>query len=278
VKKFYDAHIHIHILSSDIKSCLAILSEGGLSGFAALIITEYPADETKIKKMVPAFFHEHVSLDNFAKDKTVLPILNQFDNFNIWPYLDTRFIDTNIEEKIDAYRHDGFKGLKLLYVPEEDPVLKIGGMKQAFGRNQKVSEKITSLLIDSASRHHMPILLHIDLRRYADFAADVIEGHPGINFNIAHFGFSRRKVAYFLDKYSNCFTDSSGLTPYMEKEPDPYLDFITYYQDKILFGSDTIIHSPHTVHSEKNAIVQLIKDPGIHDKILFKNYVLFHNM
>lgn len=274
--KCYDAHVHIHILSADVTACLSYLKNHHIDGFSGLVVIDYPKDVSMIKKMIPGFFHEHITLENLSKDKTIVPIASRSENPAILLYLDARFIDTDVETKIETYFKSGFRGLKLLYVPEEDPVLQIGGMQQAFGRSMQASEKITSLLVENAAKHRMPVLLHIDLRRYGSFAAEMIGMHPEINFNIAHFGFSRRIISEFLDKYENCYSDTSSLTPFMEKDPEKYFDFITHYQDKILFGSDAVISNPHGSYVAKNAMLKLVADENIRQKVFNENYLRFH--
>jgi len=276
--KFYDAHIHFLFPQppSDLRKIFLYLEEIGLAGFVALVIAEYPSNTRTIKEMVPAGFHEDVSLEIFANQKEPFPLFKKAPHLEIVPYLDARFIETNIEEKIEMYRGLGFKGIKVLYVPEEDPVLGIRGMEQAFGRGQRESEKISSRLVESASNHGMSILVHVDLRRYGDFISEMIKAHPMTNFNIPHFGFSRREISPLLEEYGNCFTDLSSLTAFMKKEPETYLEFIGRYQDRILFGSDALIGQPEVVKSSREFLFNFIDDKALLTKILSTNYLKFH--
>jgi hypothetical protein len=230
--KFYDAHIHFLFPQppSDLKRIFVYLEEIGLAGFVALVIAEYPSDIRTIKKMAPEGFHKDVSLEILANQKEPFPLFNHAPRLEIVPYLDVRFVETNIEEKMERYRGLGFKGIKVLYVPEEDPILGMGGMKQTFGRDRKQSEKISARLIESASAHGMAILVHVDLRRYGDFISEMIKAHPMTNFNIPHFGFSRREISPLMEKCENCYTDLSSLTVFMKREPETYLEFIGRYQ------------------------------------------------
>lgn len=276
--KFYDAHIHFLFRQppSDLRNIFVYLEEIGLAGFVALIIAEYPSDTRTIKKMVPGGFHEDVSLEIFANQKEPFPLFKQAPHLKIVPYLDARFIETNIEEKIRMYRGLGYKGMKVLYVPEEDPVLGMRGMRQAFSRDRKQSEKISSRLIESASTHGMSILVHVDLRRYGDFISEMIEAHPMTNFNIPHFGFSRRRISPLMEKYGNCYTDLSSLTAFMKKEPDTYLEFMCRYQDRILFGSDALIGQPEVVQSSREFLFNFLEDKALLTKIWSTNYLKFH--
>ena len=73
-------------------------------------------------------------------------------------------------KRFKGSKQRGFQGIKLLYVPEEEAELQIGGMEKAFGRSVKESEAITALLIDGASSHGMLVLFHADLRKYGDLS------------------------------------------------------------------------------------------------------------
>ncbi len=276
--RFYDAHIHFLFdrPPSDLGDVFVYLEGIGLAGFVSMVIAEYPSDIKTIQKMVPEGYHQDVTLEILARQKEPLSLFNQATNLEIVPYLDARFIESNIEEKIEMYRGLGFKGMKLLYVPEEDSVLMIRGMQQAFGRNRKQSERITSLLIENASTQGMSVLLHVDLRRYGDFISEIIRGHPATNFNIPHFGFSRRKISCFLEEYENCYTDTSSLTSFVKKQPRTYLEFMRRYKDRILFGSDALIGQPETVHSAREFFLNYIDDPELLKKIFNNNYLKFH--
>lgn len=277
--KSYDAHVHIHTLSMDIPAGLSMVQQYDIIGFAALIYPDYPEDLSLIRKMMPSFFHDRISHENFATEKEFLPIAaEKAKNLEILPYIDTRFIETGAEATIKRCWEAGWKGLKIIYVPEECPVLNIGGMAQAFGRSLKASETYVTEQIETASKLGMPVLLHADLRRYADFSSKLLEMYPETNFNIAHFGFSRREITQFLNKYPNCYSDSSALTPYMKQEPKNYRDFISHYADRILFGSDALFCYPETLLAEKKAMMDLFDDPEILNKIFVENYRRFHNL
>jgi hypothetical protein len=133
--------------------------------------------------MIPGAYHPNVTREALENQKDPFAVINLPRHLEMVPFLDARFIENNIEEKIKMYRQRGFKGLKLLYVPEEDTTLHIGGMEKTFGRTCKQSEKITSLIIENASSQGMPILMHADLRKYGNFVAEMIGSYPKTNFN-----------------------------------------------------------------------------------------------
>jgi hypothetical protein len=277
---FYDAHIHFLFKGSrdSIENIFDYLARIGLKGFDAFVMAEYPHDIETVLKMVPKAYHKDVSLKILDNQRNPFPLLKKSNQMKISFCLDARFIEKDIEKKTAMYREMGFEGLKLLYVPEEDEDLGIQGMGKAFGRSLKQSEMITSLLIENAAFHSMFITIHVDLRKYGDFIEDVVKRHPLTNFNIAHFGFSRRTIAPFLEKYDNCFTDVASLAPFMRKAPVVYKEFIKRYRDRILFGSDALFGRPEEPKMGSEFFMDYLDDQGLLMKIFKDNYLKFHNI
>ena len=138
----------------------------GLAGMNVLAIAESPSEIETALKMIPGAYHPRFNPRALENQRDPFPVLNLADRLKMIPFLDARFIGDHIEQKIKIFHQRGFKGLKLLYVPEEDLEYRIGGMEKTFGRTRKKSEEITALLVENASSHGMPILMHADLRKY----------------------------------------------------------------------------------------------------------------
>jgi len=124
----------------------------------------------------------------------------------------------------------------------------------------------------------MFVIIHVDLRRYGEFIEEVLRSYPLTNFNIAHFGFSRRAIGPLLEEYDNCYTDSSSLTPFIRKAPRPYKEFIERYRDRILFGSDALIGRPKMAKRALDFLVDYLNDQALSTKIFNGNYFKFHKI
>ena len=275
IMKYYDVHIHFfHQCSlNELKQKFGFLEKIGFAGINILVVAEFPTEINDVLKMIPGAYHPYVTQKALENQKDPFTVIQLSHHLKIVPFLDARFIENNIGEKIKMYRQRGFKGLKLLYVPEEDTTLRIGGMEKAFRRTCSQSEKITSLIIEHASSQGMPILMHADLRKYGNFVAEMIGNFPKTNFNIPHFGFSRQVISSLLDQHPNCYTDMSSLISFMEKDPVSYKSFIKRYQDRILFGSDALIGEPERVESTLQFINRFLGDEEIFHKVANKNYM-----
>jgi predicted TIM-barrel fold metal-dependent hydrolase len=278
--KYYDAHIHFfHQCSlNELKQKFGFLEKIGFAGINILVISEFPTEINTYLKMIPGAYHPYATQEALENQKDPFAVIQLSHHLKIVPFLDARFIENNIEEKIKMYRQRGFKGLKLLYVPEEDTTLRIGGMEKTFRRTCRQSEKITSLIIEHASSQGMPILMHADLRKYGNFVGEMIGNFPKTNFNIPHFGFSRQAISSLLDQHPNCYTDTSSLESFMEKDPVSYKSFIKRYQDRILFGSDALVSQPERIQSTLKFIDRFLEDMEIFHKLVNKNYMNFMNL
>lgn len=272
--QYYDAHIHFFYDCSldELRQKIGLLERAGLAGINVLVISEFPGERETYLKMIPGAYHFHATREALENQKDPFAVFNLSPQLKMVPFLDARFMEDHIEEKMKMYKKKGFKGLKLLYVPEEDVTFRIGGMEKTFGRTCKQSEKITSSIIEQASSYGWPVLMHVDLRRYGDFVEEMIQSHPRTHFNIPHFGFSRKAMSLLLDKYSNCYTDMSSLISFMEIEPAAYKSFIRQYQDRVLFGSDAVINEPEAVLSALEFMKRFLDDMEIFNKLANKNY------
>jgi len=278
--KFFDVHIHFYFTCppDELKRTFHRLTKMGMAGFDALVMAEYPEDMKKLLAMMPAALHESFTLPGMETQQNPFPYFDWAQPMRVMPYLDTRYLERGIEGKIERFKEQGYRGIKLLYVPEEDRTIRMAGMQEAFGWSVKKAEKITGRLVDSAASQGMCILFHADIRRYRGFVAEMIQSHPQTNFNIPHFGFSRKVIAHFLETYPNCYSDTSFLTPFMEEDPPSYRSFIRAYREKILYGSDARIDDPQYIESSLQFIKRLLNNEEIFQQLTWDNYQAFHRL
>ncbi len=278
--KYFDAHVHFfhQCPNHEIRNKLTIMEESGFGGVDILVMVDFPPELDTVLRMIPGTFHPYVTREALETQRDPFFLFDSASSLRIVPFADARFVGEEMEQKMKTYAQKGFKGLKLLYVPEEDHGLRIGGMESAFKRTQAESEEITSRLIDGASSQGMPVLIHVDLRRYGPFIEQMIRNHPHTNFNIPHLGFSRRTISPLLERYPNCYTDLSSMVPFMKKDPGPYRRFIETYQDKVLFGSDAWMDQPEQMRSAAKSVSQVISGEGVLHKVMNRNYKLFHSL
>jgi len=280
VAEWYDSHIHFFYSCSnkEILPVLRQLERKGLVGLDALVFGEIPSEMQTILTMVPGAYHKYITPQVLENQKDPFTVIKQVAFLKIIPFADARFVRKEAYQKVQEFKQRGFQGLKLLYIPEEEAEFQIGGMEKAFGRSVNESEEVTALLIEGASSQGMLVLFHADLRKYGGFVEEMVRSHPKTNFNIPHFGSSRKLISVLMDRYPNCYTDLSSLTPVMERDPDAYRNFIIDYQDRILFGSDAVIGWPEHVASALGFVNRLLEGGEVLEKLMNRNYLKFHRI
>ena len=280
VAEWYDSHIHFFYSCSnkEILPVLRQLERKGLVGLDALVFGEIPSEMQTILTMVPGAYHEHITPQVLENQKDPFTVIKQAAPLKIIPFADARFVRSDAHQKVQRFKQRGYQGIKLLYVPEEEVELQIGGMEKAFGRSVNESEEVTALLIEEAASQGMLVLFHADLRKYGGFVEEMVRSHPKTTFNIPHFGSSRKLMSVLMDRYSNCYTDVSSLPPFMQRDPASYRDFVTDYQDRILFGSDGVIDRPEGIESALGFLRRFLDEDEVFDKLVRRNFLRFHHL
>lgn len=103
-----------------------------------------------------------------------------------------------------------------------------------------------------AERNNLPVLYHINLKKYKNELENILQQHPDLVINVPHYMVSSiesDKVKQMLDKYTNLYTDISFGSPEffaagfrrISRNPQKYIDFFEEYPDRILFGTDMVL-------------------------------------
>ena len=276
--KIYDSHVHYLWRDSlaENSASFATLQEKGLQGMALIIMGHHLSEPQKCFDFIPHSYHDRIGRHLFANSSGMdLPSNSHFNDLETIPYLDSRYI-TKAEADLSGFREVGFKGLKLLYVPDEDETYGMVGWKRLFDQSHKEYEKLTLHMIDQAVEFGWPVIFHADLRLHEGFAREVLETYANHPFIFPHFGFSRKIMAGFIEQFNDCYTDFSSLLPFMRKTPDRYTNFIKAHEDRILFGSDATIDWTDLISEYIETTQALIRDEGILRKVFQDNFLKVH--
>ncbi len=276
--EYYDSHVHFVWKGSlnEVRQGWQVLSKKGLKGMAVIIIGHHPSNWDRFLQSIPATYQK--SLDRRFFDEGLgfqVSIAQQLNGLKIFPYLDCRFIETQ-DFDLNEFYEAGYKGLKVLYIPDEDIGLGRVGWKQFFGFSDKEYERLVNRMTEQAFSFGWPIIFHADLRRYGDNVEEILQTNPGCPFIIPHFGFSRKIMAKLLERFDYCYTDFSSLLPFMQNDRKNYREFIVTYSDRILFGSDALLGEPQLSANYLEFITSLIEEEAIRTKIMSENYLRIH--
>jgi len=276
--QYYDAHVHFLWKGSfdEVRQRWHVLSESGLKGMVGIIIGHCPENWERFIDLIPPQYQETLDKRFFEEGLGFqVPIAQQLDTIKVIPYLDCRFIEAQ-DSDLTRFYQAGFKGLKVLYIPDEDSEFGRVGWRK-FYRISKINyQRLINRMVEQAFNFGWPIIFHADLRRYGDIVEEILQTNPGCPFIVPHFGFSRKIMAEFLERFDHCYTDFSSLLSFMQNNPRDYIDFIVTYQDRVLFGSDAFLGQPDLTADYLKFVTSFIGEESILTKIMSENYLRIH--
>jgi hypothetical protein len=244
---------------------------------AMIIMGHYPSNWERFIDSIPATYQKSMDRRFFEEGLGFqVSIAQQLNGLKIFPYLDCRFIEIQ-DCDLSRFYKEGYKGLKVLYIPDGDILFGRIGWKQFFGLSDSQYQRLVNRMLEQAFGFGWPIIFHVDLRKYGDNVKEILQTNPGCPFIIPHFGFSRKIIAQFLERFDYCYTDFSSLLPFMQNDRKDYRDFIVTYSDRILFGSDALLGTPHLSANYVEFITSLIDGETIRTKIMSENYLRIHH-
>jgi len=277
VMDYFDAHIHFFYQGSLDTLRDVYLDLEGLRGGSMIILEEAPERREQLYMMVPRAYHHMVSEEIWDPAPGFMQWFESLNGLQIIPYLDTRFFEQEQVDRLDTYVGKGYRGVKILYIPEEDTVIGVEGWQRTYQRSVRRSENLMADLIRHSNGLNLPVLFHVDLRRYGDYMDDLLTAYPEVRFNIPHFGSSRKKMAEFMARYPNCYTDFSSLLPFMKESPSAYRDFIVEFSDRVLFGSDATFGWPSMI-TEYVDFIRDFLEGEVRNRVVKTNFERFHGM
>ena len=163
------------------------------------------------------------------------------------PFVDTTPLWGDVWTVLHGYAERGFKGIKGIYLPDERNNLGVRSIPGTFDISLNQYHRREWEIFSFAQNHDMPILYHMDSRRYGEVMQNLLDDFPRVRINFAHLGIGRKSFGAILDRYPNVYTDFSGLFTHIQSNRGSYRDFIMHYADRVCFGSDALLYQTGTV-------------------------------
>lgn len=236
-----------------------LLRKQGLTHMAVMGLVNTHLDAKSIWNLVPDY------VENLGD-----PLLNEVDNLLelvrqngsiLFPMVDTRHLYGDVAGLLQGYLKQGFRGIKGIYLADNGNDLGVGNVPDTFGISLKQYQQREWELFAFAEANDLPVLYHMDARRYADVMRAILDDFPQLRVNFAHFGIGRSAFRKILDRYPNVYTDLASMLPHIQNDPASYRDFITHYPDRVCFGSDAFLYQPEVV-LDYIKMVRALKLPG----------------
>lgn len=233
----------------------------GLRHMVVVGLVNTHLDSKAMWNLIPDFVENHGDpLFNEADD---LLALTESTDPLMMPFVDTRHLWGDVARELNGYIGKGFKGIKGIYLPDNENDLGIGNVPDTFGISLEQYHRREWEIFSFAQAHDLPLLYHMDARRYGNVMKSLLEDFPRVRVNFPHLGIGRKAFSTFLDRYPNVFTDIASLLPHMRSNPASYRDFIMHYPDRVCFGSDVFLYQAGTVLD----YIRVVKELKLPDEI-----------
>ena len=193
----------------------------------------------------------------------------------IIPFVDTRHLWGEVSTVLWGYMAQGFRGLKGIYLPDEDNDLGVGNVPATFAMTLEEYRRREWEIFAFAELNDLPLVYHMDARRYGDVMTALLEDFPKVRVSFAHLGIGRKAFSKILDRYPNVFTDLAGLLPHVRENRASYRDFIMHYADRVCLGSDTLLYDVRSVLDYVEMVRELKLPEEVQHRVLGGNAARF---
>ena len=275
-QKFIDAHVHAFIKPIDehrFRINIDTLTKQGLEKIIIAALPYHDFDYQLKLSLSPHNIHSAICKKNFDETTLLIDWTKKYKLQQIIvPFFDIRFLTEKIREKIISRKESGFMGIKGAFIPESDRVLNVQGIPQALGISTDDYCQIQQEIFACAHDLNLPLLYHINLSQYSDWARSTLQKFSQLKISIPHLGYSLRKITDIIEQYENTYTDPAFLIDLLRKNNKRYLKFIHTYYDRIMMGSDAIIsESIKEIFSYVNYFANPTMPENVRDRILRDN-------
>lgn len=243
--------VHVHCFTgrrhaAEVTRGIELLRRAGLCHLAVVGLVNTHLDAETMWDLVPRYV-ENRGDPRFNEVEDLLE-LSRRNRPALVPLVDTRHLwEDDVTAALEAYMARGFRGLKGIYLADAGNDLGIGNVPDTFGITLAQYQRREWEIFAFAAARDLPVLYHMDARRYGDLMGALLADFPQVRVDFAHFGIGRSAFRKFLDRYPNVYTDLSSMLPHIRGNPASYRDFILHYPDRVCFGSDALLYAPETV-------------------------------
>lgn len=271
-----DVHCHCFAgmeQAEQVKSGLARLRRAGVRHLAVMGLGNTRLDVDDINRLIPDGF------PNFGNPLyNEIDLLLQFTRQSegmLFPMIDTRCMAADPLNQLQEAVSRGFRGIKGLYLADDGNDLNLSSVPDTFGISLKRYHQREWDIFAFAEANDLPVLYHMDAKRYGDMMRAILDDFPRLRINFPHFGIGRKAFSRILDTYPNVFTDIAYMRPHILKAPESYHDFICHYPDRVCFGSDALLYQPHIVLQYIDLVSSLQLPEEIERRVFSENPLRF---
>lgn len=258
--------VHMHCFTGQhhapaVMRDIARLRREGVRRLVVIGLVNTELGSEAVWDLIPDFV-ENRGAPNFHEVDDLMGLTGLSDQM-IVPLVDTRYVCGDVPMVLQGYIQQGFKGIKGIYLPDKENDIGVRSVPDTFGITLEQYRQREWEIFSFAQSHDLPLLYHMDARRYGTEMVALLDDFPQLRVNFPHLGISRKAFSKILDRYPNCYTDIANLLPHIRNNLESYKDFIMHYPDRVCFGSDAFLYQPGTVID----YIQLVKDLKLPEEI-----------
>jgi hypothetical protein len=271
-QEIIDVHCHFFAgmgQAERVSHGLAQLRKEGVSHMAVMGLVNTSLNAQDVWKLIPEGF-ENLGDPLFNEADNLLQFAQQNGSM-LFPMLDTRMLNGEIQSFLHKHLLRGFRGIKGLYLADEGNDLGVSSVPSTFGISLKQYHQREWEVFAFAEANDLPVLYHMDANRNADVMLAILEDFPHLRINFPHFGIGRKAFRKILDRYPNVYTDIAFMLPHIQNNPASYSDFINHYQNRVCFGSDALIYQPEIVLDYIELVRSLRLSEEVETKVFSEN-------
>lgn len=182
------------------------------------------------------------------------------------PFVDMRHLSGDVNSELTRRTGQGFRGIKGIFVPDEHNDLGVRPLPDALGITPAQYRKREWETFAFAEGNNLPVLYHMDARRYGGDMEALLTDFPKVRVLIPHLGISRKAFEKVLERHPGVFTDFASLLGHMRKDPEGYGDFFRAWQDNVCFGTDAVLYRVEEIMD----YVRFIGEMGLPEEVVRK--------
>jgi predicted TIM-barrel fold metal-dependent hydrolase len=271
--------VHSHCFSGPrqadtIARGLEALRREGLRHMVVVGLVNTHLDAEEMWNLIPEFV-ENRGDSHFYEVENLLALTRQNEPV-ILPFVDTRHLwAKDVAKTLRGFVDRGFRGIKGIYLADDGNDLGVGNVPDTFGISLAQYQRREREIFAFAEAHDLPLVYHMDVRRYGDLVRAWLEEFPRLRVDFPHFGIGRKAMGKILEHYPNVYTDLASMLPHMRRDPASYRDFIMAYPDRVCFGSDALLYASDTVLDYIRMVRELALPDEIEAQVFSANPVRF---
>ncbi|HZV81380.1 MAG TPA: amidohydrolase family protein, partial [Geobacteraceae bacterium] len=253
----------------DVLAAISGLRRAGIRHLAVAGMVNPHLDPGIARLLIPDFVE--LSCNPLCHEVEELLMVTEQSDQAVLPFVDTRCLWGEVPQLLKTYCRRGFTGIKGIYLADDGNDIGVPGVPELFGITVEQYHQREWEIFAFAQANDLPVLYHMDARRYGEVMRALLEDFPMVRVNFPHFGISRKALGGILDRYPNVYTDMANMLSHMQRDRESYRDFIMHYPDRVCFASDAFLSRTERVFDYLRLVKELALPLDVEVQLLSGN-------